>query len=103
MKFGYYAPTPWGDFYELRIDTTKVFPAGIDVLDDHDFCFEVLDNRTNLHRIYLNKGVSLNALDKFTVHCPFCDKAMEPIGTVNNLARTALYNCKNCVNTEMED
>lgn len=31
MKFGYYAPTPWGDFYELRIDTTKVFPAGIDI------------------------------------------------------------------------
>ena len=103
MKFGYYAPTPWSDYHEIRINTTKVYPTDIDALDDHDFCFEELDSRSNLHRLYFKKTFSLDSLGNFTVHCPFCDKAMEQIGVVNKLARTAVYKCNNCVNTEMED
>ena len=103
MKFGYYPPTPWSDFHEIRIDTTKVYPSGIDALDDHEICMEVMDDRTHLHRLYFTKAFNADTMDNFTVHCPFCDNAMERVGIVSKKYRTAMYRCENCVKKELED
>lgn len=96
MKFGYYPPTPWGDFYDISIDSSKRFNTAIDVLDDFHFCYEVLEEGCRLHRLYIRKDVALDIVNKLTVHCPHCSKVMALIGRANPLSHSALYECKHC-------
>lgn len=102
LKYGYYLPTPWSDFFEIRADLGKSYRTAIDALDHADFCLEILDEHTHVYRLYYSKAVATNAVDKLSVHCPICSHAMKRISTVDKFMPSALYECKACAGQNSE-
>lgn len=55
------------------------------------------------YRLCSVSGTSPKIADGFTIHCPYCGKAMRCIAKSDDKHRLGLYNCPDCIKKEREE
>ena len=51
----------------------------------------------------LGEGTAPKIADGFTIHCPYCGKAMRCIAKSDDIHRLGLYNCPDCIKERREE
>lgn len=86
-----------------EMDKVPMFFSGSEatIRENHDMYLEEMVPKH--YRLCSVNGTAPKIADGFTIHCPYCGKAMRCIAKSDDIHRLGLYNCPDCSKKEREE